>query len=140
MQESDYYDSLSGRKNYARVAAVVIFLFVSGLLVLQTFKSPHLDLTSHFYYDLNPEVRQRMSLYDWTVLREVRISFVSNFSGMVTLRAENGEILMMSFVEPGVETDLQFRVPDELTTLFIEHRDGVEAVDVSEHEVSALVF
>jgi hypothetical protein len=139
VHDEEYLDSLSGRMHYLRAVALVVFVFIAGLMVLQTFKSPHLDLTSHFYYDLSPEGRQRHSFYDWGSVREVRVSFISSFAGMVTLRAENGEILLMSFMEPGIETDFEFKVPDELTTLYLEHRDGVEEIDISEREISALI-
>ena len=110
-------ESFTARKTYVQASAILAFLFISGLLVLQTFKTPNPDLTTHFYRELPVSERQRLSLYDWSACRPVKVTYRTENSGMVLLRATNGEILFSSFAEQGVDTEIEFQVPEELNAL-----------------------
>ncbi|MGF1564427.1 MAG: hypothetical protein ACFCUH_03585 [Flavobacteriales bacterium] len=133
-------ESFAARKSYFQASAVVAFLFIAGLLVLQTFKTPYPDLTTHYYHELPSSERQRLSLYDWDACRSVKVTYRTETSGMVMLRASNGEILFSSFAEEGVDTAIEFPVPQELNALIFEHRGDTLHLDIREGEVTAFAF
>jgi hypothetical protein len=133
-------ESFAARKVYFQASAVVAFLFIAGLLVLQTFKTPYPDLTTHYYHELPSNERQRLSMYDWETCRPVKVTYRTETSGMVLLRASNGEILFSSFAEEGVDTAIEFQVPNELNALIFEHRGDTLHLDIREGEVTAFAF
>jgi hypothetical protein len=136
----DEGESFAARKVYFQASAVVAFFFMSGLLLLHTFKTPNPDLTTHYYRELPADERQRMSIYDWSDCRPVKVTYRTETSGMVLLRASNGEILFSSFAEEGVDTAIEFQVPQELNALIFEHRGDTLLLDIKEGEVTAFAF
>lgn len=133
-------ESFAARKSYFQASAIVAFLFITGLLLMQTFKTPNPDLTTHFYRELPVSERQRLSLYDWSACRPVKVTYRTENSGMVLLRATNGEILFSSFAEQGVDTEIEFQVPEELNALVFEHRGDTLLLDIRDGEVTAFAF
>lgn len=133
-------ERFADRKVYVQASAVVAFLFIAGLLVLHTFKSPNPDLSSHYFKELSVDERQRLSLYDWSDCRPVIVNYRTENSGMVLLRASNGEILFSSFAEGGVDTSIEFPVPQELNALIFEHAGDTLHLDIRKGEVTALAF
>lgn len=79
-------------------------------------------------------------MYDWELCRQVKLTYRTETSGMVLLRASNGEIVFSSFAEEGVDTDIAFQVPNELNDLIFEHRGDTLHLDIREGEVTAFAF
>ncbi len=136
----DEEDSFVARKLYFQASAVVAFFFMSGLLLLNTFKTPSPDLTSLYNRELPSDERQRLSIYDWSDCREIKVTYRTETSGMVLLRAQNGEILFSSFAEEGVDTAVEFQVPQELNALIFEHKGDTLLLDIQDGEVTAFAF
>lgn len=133
-------ESFAARKVYFQASAIVAFLFIAGLLLMQTFKTPNPDLTTHYYRELPTDERQRMSIYNWSDCRPVKLTYRTETSGMVLLRAYNGEILFSSFAEEGVDTAIEFQVPQELDAVIFEHRGDTLLLDIEDGEVTAFAF
>jgi hypothetical protein len=138
--DTEEWESFAHRVNYYRLCGVVAFFFISGLLVVNTFKEPPLDLTKQYYGYLTPQERQTLSIHDWSSFRSVTLSYQSSRQGMFTLRAENGELLFLSFAEPGIASSVSFLVPSDLTTVYLEHLGVIEEIDIREDQVTAQLY
>lgn len=138
LTESDYSPS---KMNYLWAFAMVLF-FTIGLFVLHTYKTPSKDLSTYYFKDLPIEERQRNSCYDWSKTRVVSIAFLPGSSEMITLRAANGEILFLTYIEQGIEQEIALALPLELDFIYVENRDGVEEIALSSNgrEEVALSF
>lgn len=139
LRDGEDWESFSVRKYYYQCAIGVIVLFVAGLFIVQTFKAPHYDLSTHFFKEMSIEDRQRLSPYDWSLVRMVDITLRNTNSGMMTVRAANGEILFLTYTENGIDEDITVQVPEELKVIYIEHNGGIEKFNVEEVEDIAFV-
>lgn len=133
-EEEKLYDALSSdnefapSKMYYFYAFAVVLIFTIGLIVLHTYKTPSKDLSAYYFKDLPIEERQRNSCYDWSKTRVVSIAFLPKTSEMITLRAANGEILFLTYIERGVDQEISLALPEELDFIYVENRAGIEEV------------
>lgn len=139
IKDGDDWESFSVRKYYYQCAIGIIVLFVAGLFIVQTFKAPHYDLSTHFFKEMSLDDRQRLSQYDWSLVKSVDITLRNTNSGMMTVRAANGEILFLTYTENGIDEDITVQMPEELKVIFIEHNGGVEKFIVDDIEDIAFV-
>ena len=135
LEASDYFVT---RRRYYQAAAVAIVIFVSGLLIVHTYKAPHYDLSNHFYQHLSPEIKQRSSLYNWSEVQDLTFSYTAEAPGMLRVKADNGEILYQCFAEEGIKQDIHIEVPVELKSLLLEQRSGSIRLRIDQSEVAVV--
>jgi hypothetical protein len=137
LSPDDAADDLLHLKRHYQVAFLVIFFFISGLMLVHSYKKPHYDLSKHYFQDLSMEDRQRCSFYNWCETRAVRLDFIPSTSGMLTIRANNGEIFFLTFAESGVAQSVDFELPIEIHEVFIHTQGGIESFAISEESLAA---
>lgn len=130
-------DDLLHLKRHYQVAFLVIFFFISGLMIVHSYKRTPYDLSTHYFQDLSIEDRQRCSFYNWYETRAVRLDFTPGHSGMLTIRANNGEIFFLTFAELGVAQSVDFELPTEIQEVFIHSQGGIESFLISEESLAA---
>jgi hypothetical protein len=130
-------DDLLHLKRHYQVAFLVIFFFISGLMIVHSYKRTPYDLSTHYFQDLSIEDRQRCSFYNWCETRAVRLDFIPSTSGMLTIRANNGEIFFLTFAESGVAQSVDFELPTEIQEVFIHSQGGIESFAITEESLAA---
>lgn len=113
-----------------KLACVIAALFIIGMLFIQASKEERPDLSSHYFPDMTIEERQHFSAYNWKELDQFHLQLESDESGMASIRAVNGEIILQVFLERGIREDIQIEVPNELDRILIEYKNTVEDVNL----------
>ena len=137
LSPDDAADDLLHLKRHYQVAFLVIFFFISGLMLVHSYKKPHYDLSKHYFQDLSMEDRQRCSFYNWHNRQSIQLDFLPEHSGMVTFRAQNGEIFFLTFAVEGVAQTVDFELPIEIHEVFIHTQGGIESFEISEESLAA---
>lgn len=133
----DASDDLLHLKRHYQVAFLVVFFFISGLMLVHSYKEPHYDLSKHYFQDLSMEDRQRCSFYNWHNRQSIQLDFLPEQSGMVTFRASNGEIFFLTFAVKDVAQTVDFEIPTEIQEVFIHSQGGIESFIISEESLAA---
>lgn len=111
-------------------AMCVALTFISGLLLINIDLGSTLDLSTHYYPNLSYDERTRYSAYDWEHTRSVEFDLQVEKSGMVILRAMNGEIVYQTFLERNITEQVVIRLPDDLNRLLVEYKDKTEYIEI----------
>lgn len=133
----DASDDLLHLKRHYQVAFLVVFFFISGLMLVHSYKKPQYDLSKHYFHDLSTEDRQRCSYYNWHNRQSIQLDFMTEHSGMVTFRAINGEIFFLTFAVKDVAQTVDFEIPIEIQEVFIHSQGGIESFIISEESLVA---
>lgn len=124
------------RLDYFWIALIVAVVFLTGLAFLGKGREQRLDLSSHYYNDLPVDARVESSFYNWRDTKSVGFELSSPLSGMVNLRASNGEILFQTYLEAGIVEELSLELPMEVDLVMVEYRHRIERVNIDADHIA----
>gem|GEM_PF-2379290 len=119
-----------------KMACAIAGLFIVGMLFMQGCKEESPDLSSHYFSDMTIQERQHFSAYNWTNLEQVNLILESEQSGMASIRAVNGEIILQVFLEKGIKEDIKIAVPKDLNRIMIEYRNHFQDVSLGAKKIA----
>lgn len=124
------------RMSYLKGAVAVGGVFLGGLALLSRDHSNRLDLSSYYYQDLPVDVLMASSYYNWNDTQKVKFKLESPTSGMVNLRAVNGEILFQTYLEASIAAEIEIAIPNEIDMVQVEYRHRTVNVLVGEQKIA----
>jgi hypothetical protein len=129
-------NEMQTRLTMLKMACAIAGLFIIGMLFMQGCKEESPDLSSHYFPEMTIQERQHFSAYNWTNLEQVNLILESEHSGMASLRAVNGEIILQVFLEKGIKEDIRIAVPKDLNRIMIEYRNHFQDVSLGAKKIT----
>ncbi len=135
-QEGNKCQRMETRHTMLKLACGIAGLFILGMIIAQESKEERPDLSSHYFHDMSINERQHFSSFNWNEVKKVNLQLHSEESGMVSIRAINGEIIYQAFLESEIPEEIQIDVPSEFKNLLIEYHNTVENVRLADEMIA----